>query len=266
MSTTTTSSNTTKSQAPEFAGKVVLITGATSGIGRHAALAFARAGAAVVVSGRREKEGVETVALIENAGGRAAFVKANVTSEPDVANMVAFTRKTFGRLDVLFNNAGVEWAKPLAMATIEDYRAVMDTNVLGVVLATKHAIPLLAATGGGSIVNTASIAGSIGMPNVSLYIAAKHATLGLTKSLALEFATQKIRVNAVSPAAIDTDMLTRFAGPQGADSRKGLASMHPMGRVGTPDEVVDAVLFLASDRASFITGSNLVVDGGFTAQ
>jgi len=250
-------------QAKTFADKVVLITGGTSGIGRESAIAFAQQGARVVVSGRRQKEGEETVALVEKAGGRASFIQADVSDEAQVKSMIAHTVKTFGRLDVVFANAGLEWTGPISNATVEDYRKVMDVNVLGVVLAAKHAIPELVKTKG-NIVITSSGAGVVGMPNVSLYVAAKHAVIGLTKSLALEFAPQGVRVNAVSPAAIQTEMFSRFANTE--ETLRAITAMHPIGRIGTPREIADAVLFVASDKASFMTGSNILVDGGFTAQ
>jgi NAD(P)-dependent dehydrogenase (short-subunit alcohol dehydrogenase family) len=166
---------------------------------------------------------------------------------------------------VAFNNAGVEWMKPLTEATVDDYRRVFDINVWGVLASMKYEIPAMLKTGGGAIVNTSSVAGHIGMAGASIYIASKHAVEGLTKTAALEFGKQGIRVNAVSPAVIETDMVDRFVGKEGP-ARDYLASLHPIGRVGQTREIADAVLFLASDGASFITGTSLLVDGALTAQ
>lgn len=248
-----------------FQNKVALVTGGTSGIGRATALAFAKAGAKVVIAGRRETEGAIVVAEIQAAGGEALFIRADVAVESEVRQLVERTVAAYGRLDVAFNNAGIEWAGPLANATEADYRRIFDINVWGVVTSLKYEIPAMLASGGGAIVNTSSVAGHIGMAGVSLYVASKHAVEGVTKSVALEFARQGIRVNAVAPAAIKTDMVDRFVGKEG-DQRNYLASLHPVGRMGTAREIADAVLFLCSDAASFITGESVKVDGGFTAQ
>jgi NAD(P)-dependent dehydrogenase (short-subunit alcohol dehydrogenase family) len=249
----------------DYTGKVALVTGGTSGIGKATALAFAQAGAKVVLSGRREKEGAAVVAEIERLGGTAAFVRADVAVEADVKAMVDFVVATYGRLDVAFNNAGVEWMGPLDQATEAEYRRVFDINVWGVLNSMRHEIPAMTRTGGGAIVNTSSIAGQIGMGQVSIYIASKHAVEGLTKAVALEFAKQGIRVNSVAPAAIETDMVDRFAGKEG-EMREYLRSLHPVGRMGTSEEVAAAVVYLCSDAAKFTTGISLPVDGGFLAQ
>ena len=249
-----------------FKGKVALVTGGTTGIGRATAIAYAAAGAKVVVAGRRAEEGNETIKLIKQAGGEGIFVRTDVTKEADVKGMVEQTLKAYGRIDIAFNNAGVEVLGPITEVTEEQYRKVFDINVLGVVFSMKHEIPVMLKQGGGAIVNTSSIAGMVGMANLSLYVATKHAVIGLTKVAALEYAKQKIRVNAVAPAAIESEMFERFAGPAGSDARQYMAGMHPVGRIGTGDEVAAAVLFLSSDQASFITGQTLGVDGGFTAQ
>jgi len=250
-----------------FADKVALVTGATSGIGRAAALAFAREGARVVVSGRRQKEGDETVALVQQAGGKATFVQADVTREPEVIALVTTTLATYGRLDVAFNNAGVEGALgSIHEQTVENYHHIMDANVLGVILSLKHEIAAMLKIGGGAIVNNASVAGLVGLPGAAIYVASKHAVLGLTKAAALEYATQGIRVNAVSPGAIETPMFDRFAGRLGADAHRQIAAMHPMGRAGYPEEIADAVVWLCSNEASFVTGQSLTVDGGLTAK
>jgi NAD(P)-dependent dehydrogenase (short-subunit alcohol dehydrogenase family) len=249
----------------DFTNKVVLITGGTSGIGKTTAIAFAQAGAKVVISGRRAAEGEAVVAEITKAGGTAIFVRADVAVEADVQMLVAQTVAAYGRLDVAFNNAGVEWMAPLTNASEADYRRVFDINVWGVISSMKHEIPEMLKTGGGAIVNTSSVAGHIGLAGASLYIASKHAVEGITKSVALEFATKGIRINAVAPAVIDTDLVDRFAGKDGP-MREHLASLHPIGRTGQTEEVAGVVLFLCSNAASFMVGESVKVDGGLTAQ
>ena len=251
-----------------FEGKVALITGGGSGIGRAAAVAFAEAGARVVVSGRREAEGLETIALIKKAGGQGTFVRGDVSNEADVEKLVAQTVKTNGRLDAAFNNAGIEGevGKPTHEQSVANYRSVIDINVLGVLLAMKHEIGAMLKNGGGAIVNNASVGGLVGFPGVSVYVASKHAVLGLTKTAALEYAKQGIRVNAVSPGGIETPMLNRFTGGPGTDFANQLAGMHPIGRLGRPEEIAEAVVWLCSDKASFVSGVSLAADGGFTAQ
>ncbi|MDB5312661.1 MAG: short-chain dehydrogenase/reductase [Gemmataceae bacterium] len=247
-----------------FDGKVALVTGGTSGIGKATALAFGAAGASVVVSGRREKEGAAVVDEITKAGGMAVFVRADVSREEDVKSLVERTVARFGRLDVAFNNAGVEFVGPLAEFNAEDYRRVFDINVLGVFLSLKYELPVMAKAGGGAVINTSSIAGHIGTANVGIYMASKHAVEGITKVAALEYAKQGVRVNAVAPGGIQTDMVDRFAA--GEEEKKYLAGLHPVGRIGRPEEVAAAVLYLASDEAKFTTGISLPVDGGFLAQ
>jgi NAD(P)-dependent dehydrogenase (short-subunit alcohol dehydrogenase family) len=249
----------------DFTNKVVLVTGGTSGIGKTTAIAFAKAGAKVVLSGRREAEGNAVVKEITAAGGTAKFVRADVAVEADVRNLVEQTVATYGRLDVAFNNAGVESMKPLVEVTEADYRRTFDTNVWGVLASMKYEIPAMLKNGGGAIVNTSSVAGHIGLAGASVYIGTKHAVEGLTKTAALEFGKLGIRVNAVAPAVIETDMVDRFAGKEGP-MREYLASLHPIGRTGQPREIADVVLFLCSEAASFMTGESVKVDGGLTAQ
>jgi NAD(P)-dependent dehydrogenase (short-subunit alcohol dehydrogenase family) len=246
--------------------KVALVTGGTSGIGRAAALAFARDGARVIVSGRREKEGIAVVSEIQAAGGDALFVRADVTREDEIAALVTRTLEHFGRLDYAFNNAGVLGGlAPTAEQTNGNYAHIFEANVRGVFWSMKHQIPAMLQGGGGAIVNNASIGGSIGFPNFSLYVASKHAVIGLTKSAALEYAQQGLRVNAVSPAGIQTDMFDTAFGKGITEDKKAMAALHPIGRIGAPAEVAEAVVWLCSPRASFITGHDLLVDGGFTA-
>ena len=245
-----------------FTGKVALVTGGTSGIGKATAIAFARAGAQVVLSGRREQEGAQVVDEIKKLGGEAAFVRADVARDADVKKMIDFTIDKFGKLDIAFNNAGVEWKGPLDQATEAEYRRVFDINVWGVLNSMRHEIPAMLRNGGGAIVNTSSVAGHVGLAQVSIYIASKHAVEGLTKSVALEFAKQNIRINAVAPGPIVTEMFDRFAGDGMTDQ---IISLVPAGRVGGVDEIAAAVLYLASDAAKFTTGTSLVVDGGIVA-
>src|SRR5438045_5858284 len=248
-----------------FSGKVALVTGGTSGIGKATAIKFARAGAKVVLTGRRGKEGTQVVDEIKKLVGDAAFVRADVAKDADVKAMVDFTVDRFGRLDVAFNNAGVEWKGPLDQATEAEYRRVFDINVWGVLNSMRHEIPAMLKNEGGAIVNNSSVAGHVGLGEVSIYIASKHAVEGLTKSVALEFARRNIRINAVAPGVIATDMLDRFAGKEG-EMRDSLTSIIPVGRTGAGEEIAAAVLYLCSDDAKFTTGTSLVVDGGYLAQ
>ena len=250
----------------EFQGKVALVTGGTSGIGRAAAIAFAREGAKVVVAGRRVAEGEETVRLIRANGREAIFVQTDVAQEAQVKNLVGRTLEQFGRLDFAFNNAGIEQLPtPFLEQKVETYDQVMDINVKGVWLSMRHEIPAMLKSGGGAIVNTSSALGVIAFAGVEIYVASKHAVIGLTKSAALEFAKQGIRINAVLPAVIETDMYRRFVGDK-PEATAAFAAMHPVGRIGTPEEIADAVIWLSSTKSSFVTGHSLLADGGFTAQ
>lgn len=246
-------------------GKVAIVTGGSSGIGRATAIAFAREGAKVAIASRREEEGEETVRLVKEAGSDGFFVKTDVAKAADVSAMVEKTVQHYGRLDYAFNNAGIEEAPTsLVEQTEETFDRIVNINIKGVWLSMKYQIPQMLKNGGGVIVNTSSVGGLIGVPGVPIYVASKHAVLGLTKSAALEYAKQGIRINAVSPGAIETEMFDRFADdPQ---MRGQMAAAHPVGRVGKAEEIASAVLWLCSDGASFVTGQTLTVDGGFTAQ
>jgi NAD(P)-dependent dehydrogenase (short-subunit alcohol dehydrogenase family) len=249
----------------EFTGKVALITGGNAGIGRATAIEFAKHGAKVVITGRREKEGHEVIAEIKALGGEAIFAKTDVSKESDVKAMIERTLETFGRLDCAFNNAGIEETlTPLSNQTEETYDQIMDINVKGVWLSLKHEIPAMLKTGGGAIVNSSSIAGLVGFAMAPVYVASKHAVIGLTKSIALEYAKQNVRVNAVAPGSIETRMLRDFA--SAPEVRQMLEAGHPMGRIGQPKEVASTVIWLCSGGASFVTGQTLAIDGGYTVQ
>src|SRR5213594_911905 len=243
---------------------VVLITGALTGIGRATALAFAREGARVVVSGRHDEEGKKLIAEIRKLGTEAEFVRSDVRHEEDVRSLVDKTVERFGRLDVAVNNAGTEGKPgPVTEQSAESYAATFDTNVLGTLLSMKHELRAMLAQGAGSIINVSSTFGHTGGAGASVYVASKHAVEGLTKSAALEASGFGVRVNAVAPGPIDTGMLTRFTG---SDERKaGLIAGVPLKRVGKPEEIAESIVFLSSDKASFITGATVAVDGGKTA-
>ncbi|MCW8157313.1 SDR family oxidoreductase [Stutzerimonas stutzeri] len=248
-----------------FSGQVALVTGAAAGIGRATAQAFAEQGLKVVLADIDEagiRDGAES---IRAAGGQAIAVRCDVTRDAEVKALIEQTLGHYGRLDYAFNNAGIEIEQGrLAEASEAEFDAIMGVNVKGVWLCMKHQLPVMLAQGGGAIVNTASVAGLGAAPKMSIYAASKHAVIGLTKSAAIEYAKKQIRVNAVCPAVIDTDMFRRA---YEADPRKAefAAAMHPVGRIGKVEEIAAAVLYLCSDGAAFTTGQALAVDGGATA-
>jgi NAD(P)-dependent dehydrogenase (short-subunit alcohol dehydrogenase family) len=247
-----------------FAGKVAFVTGAASGIGRAAALAFAREGAAVVVADVSEQGGHETTRLIEELGGRALAVRCDVTRGEDVKAALDNGVDAFGRLDVAFNNAGIEQPVGATADLAEaEWDRIVDVNLRGVFLCMKHEIPLMLQHGGGAIVNTSSGAGVTAVKGQAAYTAAKHGVVGLTKVAALDYAQSNIRVNAVCPGIIDTAMMQRFAGDS-PEGRERVIGQEPVGRMGTPEEIAAAVLWLCSDAAAFVIGHAMVIDGGQT--
>ena len=246
--------------------KVALVTGGTSGIGRATAIAFGAAGAKVVFSGRREAEGEATAALIRDAGAECLFVRSDVSIDAEIQALVEKTVATYGRLDCAFNNAGIESPiKPLHEQSIEDFDKVMSINVRGLFLCMKYEIQQMLSQASGAIVNNASTVGLFAFPGLSPYVASKHAVMGLTRSAALDYAKQGIRINAVNPGPpIATEMNDRILGQLGI-TIDNFAATVPMGRMGQAAEIAQAVVFLCSDAASYITGQPLVVDGGATA-
>ena len=245
--------------------RVALVTGGTSGIGAESAKAFARAGYGVVLSGRREAEGNQVASEIESAGGQALFVRADASVEDDAVRLVETTLERFGRLDAAFNNAGIEGDvhRPSHEQSHENFRRVFDINVWGVLCNMKHQIPAMLERGGGSIVNNASVAGLVGFGGMSVYSASKHAVVGLTRNAALEYATQGIRVNAVAPGPIETEMYERFADDE---TKAMIASIVPTQRAGKVAEIATAVVWLADPANSYTTGQTIAIDGGYTAQ
>ena len=243
---------------------VVLITGALTGIGRAAALIFAREGARVVVSGRRDKQGQELVAELQGLGAEAIFVRSDVRKDEDLRNLVDQTVKRFGRLDIAVNNAGTEGVPgPVTEQTGESFAATFDTNVLGTLLSMKHELRVMLNQGSGSIVNVSSAYGKVGAAGASVYVASKHAVEGLTKSAALEVAGTGVRVNVVAPGTTDTGMLTRFT--KSDENKAALVSTVPVKRLATSEEIAHVIAFVASANASYMTGASIPVDGGMIA-
>ncbi|MFC4870313.1 SDR family oxidoreductase [Negadavirga shengliensis] len=247
-----------------FKDKVALITGGSFGIGKATAIAFAKRGANVVVVDWIEDK--ETIETIQKAGGEAIFLKCDMSREEDIKMMVEQTIEKYGRLDFAFNNAGVEGLTAETHAcTVENWNKVIGINLTGVWLCMKYQIPHMLKQGKGAIVNNASIAGLVGFPGIPAYVASKHGVIGLTKNAALEYGKLGIRVNVVCPGVIKTPMIDRYTG-KSKEVEKQFESMEPIGRLGEPEEVADAVLWLCSDLSSFVTGHSLAVDGGWVAQ
>jgi NAD(P)-dependent dehydrogenase (short-subunit alcohol dehydrogenase family) len=244
-------------------GKVAVVTGGASGIGRATAALFAREGANVVVADYEPTGGQDTVKMIKGEGGEAFFVETDVSRPEDVERMVKETVKTYGLLDILFNNAGVGETAKATEASLEHWERVLAINLRGVFLGCKYAIPRMIRNGGGSIINNASILAEVGFSEATAYAASKHGIVGLTQTIAIDYAAQGIRANTVCPGFIRTPMVMKGLDEE---TRGYIAGLHPLGRMGEPEEVAEAVLFLASDRSSFVTGTCLFVDGGYTAR
>ena len=245
---------------------VVLITGALTGIGRATAIAFAREGHRVVVSGRRDEAGQALAAELRTLGAEAEFLRADVRFEAEIRGVVEQTVERFGRIDVAVNNAGTEGELgPITEQSAANYEATFSANVLGTLLSLKHEMRAMLAQGSGSIINLSSVAGQVGMAGGSVYVASKHAVEGLTKSAALEGAAAGVRVNAVAPGPVATDMLDRFVG-RSEDAKAGFLAQIPARRAASPDEIAQTIVFLASDKARYLTGQSIAVDGGYTAQ
>ncbi|MGB8936590.1 MAG: SDR family oxidoreductase [Candidatus Nitrosopolaris sp.] len=246
--------------------KVAIVTGASSGIGRATAVALAKQGVKVTVAARRAKEGEETVHLVKEAGSEGIFVKTDVANEDNVKSLVEKTVKMYDRLDYAFNNAAIpEITTPLIEQTSNVFDQIMNVNVKGVWLCMKYEIPEMIRSGGGAIVNTSSGAGVIGIPQQPVYSASKHAVLGMTKSAALEYAKSGIRINAIAPGLVETEMLERVA-EDNKQLIESLKSKTPIGRIGDPQEIANAVVWLLSDKASFVLGHTLLVDGGIVSR
>jgi NAD(P)-dependent dehydrogenase (short-subunit alcohol dehydrogenase family) len=247
-------------------GKVAIVTGASTGIGRATAFALAAEGAAVVIADVDVTRGAQTAEEIADKGGRALFVETDVADDESVATMVERTVDEFGGLDVAFNNAGIEGTPATTHGcTPDNWHRTLAVNLTGVWSCMRHEIPRMLERGGGSIVNCASVAGLVGFASIPAYTASKHGVVGLTKTAALEYAKDGIRVNAVCPGVIDTEMVDRFTGQQ-PDAEAALLGSEPIGRLGQPEEIADAVVWLCSPRSSFVTGQAIAIDGGFVAQ
>lgn len=246
---------------------VALVTGATSGIGRATAEAFASRGCKVVLAGRREELGEEAAESIRDEGGDALFVRTDVNDDDQVRGLVERAVDEYGRLDIAFNNAGIEGdpLTPLHESSLDNFDRIIRTNVRSVLVSMQAEIPAMLQNGGGSIINNASVAGMIGFPGASIYAASKHAVLGLTKCAALEYSASGVRVNAVAPAVIETGMFERFMGGDN-EIREFALGLHPIGRFGASSEVADVVVWLGSSESSFVTGVTVPIDGGFTAR
>ena len=243
---------------------VVLITGALTGIGRATAIAFARDGARIVISGRRDEVGQKLVAELRDIGAEAEYWRSDVRHDDDVRDLVDKTVKRFGRLDIAVNNAGTEGKTgPVTEQTAESYADTFDTNVFGTLLSMRHELRVMLPQGSGSIVNISSAYGSVGAAGASVYVASKHAVEGMTKSAALEVAGTGVRVNVVAPGATDTGMLTRFS--QTDENKAALVSTVPFKRLATPEQIADVIVFVGSAKASYMTGSSIAVDGGMLA-
>ena len=246
----------------QFNGKVAIVTGGGSGIGRTTSIEFATEGATVVIASRNEKDGLQTVKQIQDIGGTALFVKTDITKEADVKNLVEKTINIYGRLDFAFNNAGVSQdPSPIDTQTADEFDQILNTNVKGVWLCLKHQLPEIVKTKG-VIVNTASMAGVVGFSGAAAYTASKHAVIGLTKSFALEFASTGVRINSIAPGFIDTGMFDKIGGND--DLKEEFAKQIPLKRWGKTQEIANSVIYLCSSKSSFVTGHILVIDGGYT--
>ncbi|WP_135365664.1 glucose 1-dehydrogenase [Halosimplex halophilum] len=252
---------------PDFDGKTAIVTGASGGIGEAAARRFAEEGASVVVADLKVEEGEATVADIEDAGGEATFVETDVSDPADAGAMVDAAVDTYGGLDFAFNNAGIEGASEATSdQPVDNFDRVIDVNLRGVFLGMRAEIPVMLEDGGGAVVNTSSIAGRVGFPEISPYVASKFGVIGLTKTAALEYSGEGVRVNAVCPGVIDTPMVRRSSSEDGSAQIDQAIAATPTGRLGEPEEIGDAAVWLCSDDASFVTGEAMTIDGGYTSQ